>query len=404
MSTVIKIDTLDLLNQRSKELLSILENNQFLDVTLLTETEEISAHKLILSAASPVLRRIFERSSERHPIVFMKGSKPQHIRALLDYIYKGEVLVESRDLNDFINLVDDLKIKGLGESIETHFENELKVSTHYFNEPVKEVVKDQEAPQEILDSSEGSDISFIQEQEGELNFELQQCSKQIEEQENETKQLSTKRKYKKRRKLENNGENDALEELTQKKNTVNKRGRPKKTIDKASNETPNIRFEYEDDSHSLEASSSEIMSEFGLSDYGDDEMNMEEKKSWEAQARAYLRTTNKYRQLRESLLTMVIKHTSHNYGCTECEARMPSRSKALEHVGQHEDKLDTKHKFVCDCGNSYSKMTSIRFHYPCPEALKKFIQSVQSVATKYSASTSEIAEALSFTTNVDEDL
>ena len=89
---------------------------------------------------------------------------------------------------------------------------------------------------------------------------------------------------------------------------------------------------------------------------------------------------------------------------TECEARMPSRSKALEHVGQHENKVDTEHKFVCDCGNSYSKMTSIRFHYPCPEALKKFIQSVQSVATKYSASTSEIAEALSFTTNVDEDI
>ena len=127
-SGLIKVATNDLLlQQRSKELLEILENQKLLDVTFLTETEEISAHKLILSTASPVLRNIFERSSERHPLVFMKGSKLSHIRTLLDFIYKGEALVDDNDLSDFICLVNDLKIEGLAESLETYFEDDSKM-------------------------------------------------------------------------------------------------------------------------------------------------------------------------------------------------------------------------------------------------------------------------------------
>lgn len=94
----IKGDQNGLLNQRSTELLDIFNNQKLLDVTFLTETEEISAHKLILSTASPVLRRIFERSSERRPILYIRGAKPQHIRALLDFIYKGEASVEFSSL------------------------------------------------------------------------------------------------------------------------------------------------------------------------------------------------------------------------------------------------------------------------------------------------------------------
>ena len=386
---LIKVATNDLLlQQRSKELQEILENQKLLDVTFLTETEEISAHKLILSTASPVLRNIFERSSERHPLVFMKGSKLSHIRTLLDFIYKGEALVDGNDLSDFICLVNDLKIEGLAESLETYFEDESKMMCIDQNKHKQydEMVEVQEPFKEKGDSNDADDVSIPQKDKTENYLKPNTVH-------------NKKRKYNRRSKSNKSIGNHVIENFAKSKLTPKKNGGHQKIIN---SETYNIDFD--EDMLELETSSSEIMSDFGLTDYGDDEMNMEEKKSWETQARAYLRSTPKYKQLRERLLTMVIKHSSHNYGCTECDIRMISQSKALEHVGQHENKLDNEHKFVCDCGKSYSKMTSIRFHYPCPEALKKFIKSVQSVATKYSASSSDIAEALSSTTNMDEDL
>ena len=99
-------------SEKSKVINDIFNKSQLADVTLLNGRDEFSAHKLILASVSPVLRSVFERSSQ-NPILFLRGTESRHIKSMLSFIYTGEASVEVRDIDEFIKLGSDLEIKGL---------------------------------------------------------------------------------------------------------------------------------------------------------------------------------------------------------------------------------------------------------------------------------------------------
>ena len=89
------------------------DDKDFFDVTLACEDEQIQAHKVILSACSPFFRQILRRNAHQHPLLYLKGVKYTDVQSVLNFMYHGEVNVAQEDLNSFLAVAEDLKVKGL---------------------------------------------------------------------------------------------------------------------------------------------------------------------------------------------------------------------------------------------------------------------------------------------------
>jgi len=93
------------------------EDKEFFDVTLACEENQVQAHKVILSACSPFFRTILKRNKHEHPLLYLKGVKYSDIVAVLNFMYHGEVNVAQEELNSFLAVAEELKVKGLTRNI-----------------------------------------------------------------------------------------------------------------------------------------------------------------------------------------------------------------------------------------------------------------------------------------------
>jgi len=92
------------------------EDKEFFDVTLVCDEDQIQAHKVILSACSPFFRSILKRNRHEHPLLYLKDVKFCDIVSVLNFMYQGEVNVAQEELNSFLAVAEDLKVKGLTQN------------------------------------------------------------------------------------------------------------------------------------------------------------------------------------------------------------------------------------------------------------------------------------------------
>jgi len=86
----------------------------FFNVTLCCDDDsQVDAHKTILSACSPFFRSVLKRNPHQHPLLYLKGVKYKEMVAILDFMYMGEVNVAQDELNSFLAVAEDLRVKGL---------------------------------------------------------------------------------------------------------------------------------------------------------------------------------------------------------------------------------------------------------------------------------------------------
>ena len=87
---------------------------EFADVSLVSaDNQKIEAHKVIMSSASNFFRSILNGSKHSHPLIYMRGIKGKYLKSVVDFIYHGQVNIEQEDLNDFLQIAEDLELKGL---------------------------------------------------------------------------------------------------------------------------------------------------------------------------------------------------------------------------------------------------------------------------------------------------
>ena len=92
--------------------------DEFTDVTLICDDQrEIHAHKLVLSACSPVLKAILQRKDYGIPIVYLKGIKFPEMESILQFMYLGQTTVEQQRITSFLDVAKNLEIKELSENI-----------------------------------------------------------------------------------------------------------------------------------------------------------------------------------------------------------------------------------------------------------------------------------------------
>ena len=98
------------------------DEDDFFDVTLAAESSDgtikgLRAHKLIISACSPVLRTLLKEqarltsNSKMMPVMlYLRGISARGLGHVLDFIYKGTINLAQEELNDFLAVGESLQI------------------------------------------------------------------------------------------------------------------------------------------------------------------------------------------------------------------------------------------------------------------------------------------------------
>ena len=104
---------------------SLREDVGFADVTLACEDgHQIEAHKVILAASSPVFQNLLKRNNHAHPLIYMRGMKSGDLVAIVDFLYIGEANIFQDNLDSFLVIAEELKLKGLTGNVEDKIEEQ----------------------------------------------------------------------------------------------------------------------------------------------------------------------------------------------------------------------------------------------------------------------------------------
>ena len=104
----------------------IRDDKDLLDCTLSCGPQQLQAHKLILSACSPFFRTVFKQNPHTHPLLYLKGISYNDLQAIITFMYHGEVNVAQEDLSNFLQVAEELKVKGLSEQEKKRSNNAVK--------------------------------------------------------------------------------------------------------------------------------------------------------------------------------------------------------------------------------------------------------------------------------------
>ena len=68
---------------------------------------------------------VLKKNKHRHSLIYMRGIKEDTLVTILDFLYFGETNVEQENLEAFLALAEELRLKGLtGPSNETKYDFE----------------------------------------------------------------------------------------------------------------------------------------------------------------------------------------------------------------------------------------------------------------------------------------
>merc|ERR1719342_509306 len=93
-------------------LIEMMVLDKYTDVTLVCDDMvHVQSHKAILGSCSKMFRKIFDSADNGSKIfLYLKGTKSNHLKSILQFLYGGEALVTPQDLSDILKLAADLGI------------------------------------------------------------------------------------------------------------------------------------------------------------------------------------------------------------------------------------------------------------------------------------------------------
>ncbi|GLV38434.1 uncharacterized protein CBL_13015 [Carabus blaptoides fortunei] len=104
---------------------TLMTNEKYVDVTLFAEGKSLKCHKLILSSCSPYFEEILSNSNpQQQTVIVLRGFAYWQVKALIDFMYKGEVNIDQSKLDDLLKAGSDLQIKGLAKEEKNPIETE----------------------------------------------------------------------------------------------------------------------------------------------------------------------------------------------------------------------------------------------------------------------------------------
>ena len=139
------------------------DDKEFTDVTLACEDgNQMEAHKVILASSSPFFEKILQRNKHPHPLIYLRGFQSQDLLAILDFLYFGEANVYQENLDSFLAIADELKLKGLTGQTSSDLVEEQEKSTN--PKPIHKPKETFKTSQNIDDTEEASKVIAVSNQ------------------------------------------------------------------------------------------------------------------------------------------------------------------------------------------------------------------------------------------------
>ena len=102
-------------------------SDHFYDVTLVSDDQQqVSAHKVVLSASSEYFKNILTSNKHSHPMLCLSGVSTGDLKNILDFVYNGEIQIYQDNLDQFLDIAQRFQLEGLiqGKEGNENFEEE----------------------------------------------------------------------------------------------------------------------------------------------------------------------------------------------------------------------------------------------------------------------------------------
>lgn len=102
---------------------TLLEKESLCDVTLAAEGQFVRVHRFVLFACSSYFEELLSQQvmdNQSAAVVFLKDVKFTDVKAIVDFMYKGQVNVSQLQLESFLQTAEALQIKGLADKPDQH--------------------------------------------------------------------------------------------------------------------------------------------------------------------------------------------------------------------------------------------------------------------------------------------
>merc|ERR1712189_13137 len=118
-----------------KEMLhDMMSSNELTDLTLVSEDKKhFKAHKVVLSASSPVFKSIISENVLTSPLIYLRGIQSDEIETILQFIYLGEATLYQDRMKEFLKVAQSLEIKEINN---TNIEDTKVEDTEEFEQDV----------------------------------------------------------------------------------------------------------------------------------------------------------------------------------------------------------------------------------------------------------------------------
>ena len=142
-------------------LFDLMKNGVLTDVTLVCDDQKsIEAHKIILTASSPMFAKIINNFyNSNNAVIFLKGIKYEEMESILKYIYLGQVSVPKDTMDGFFDLAKYLEISEMNSNM-----NMKNPKSEYLEESddkrLLEMDEGDEESENEGDYSQGSNVMF----------------------------------------------------------------------------------------------------------------------------------------------------------------------------------------------------------------------------------------------------
>ena len=111
------------------------------DVTLVSDDQTLfKAHKIVLSACSPVLKKIIDSNPSQHPLIYLRGVQSYEVESILQFIYLGKGRFYNERLGEFIKAAQELGLKEISDGLK--LKSELAQGTLDDNIPKEAIYED----------------------------------------------------------------------------------------------------------------------------------------------------------------------------------------------------------------------------------------------------------------------
>merc|ERR1719319_2158150 len=89
------------------------ERKELFDVTLVTDGDEVQAHKVLLASCSPRFRQMLKETQDQHPRFDLSHVQFKYVLSMVEFMYNGEIKIAQNDVNPFYAATDEFLVKGL---------------------------------------------------------------------------------------------------------------------------------------------------------------------------------------------------------------------------------------------------------------------------------------------------